>query len=411
MGLAGRTGGKTMKGAGRMNRNMRGAAGLAAGLMLIAGLVGLSSGCRGKTGPATEGGGQSPVADVEVVTAAPTPQERVVEAVGTVRARTVAAVAPQMMGRLTSFHVSEGSRVEKGAILATIDDSAIRAQAAAAEGMVAEAHAAREEAERAIAQAEAGMVLAEKTYDRFRKLHEERVVTQQEFEEIEVKRTVAVKDYERALEKRAQATGRIAHARGQADAAIAMLSYARITAPFAGVVTEKKADSGSMAVPGMPLLVLEDTRRYRLEAAVPETYLSGLSVGSKVQVILDSAPGTQVQAALSEIVPSVDPASRTFLVKADLSGPGLRTGMYGRLRFSAGKETILALPRKAIHKAGEFDGVFVVDRDNTARLVMVKTGREAGDLIEILSGIEPGSRVAVSRLEKLTDGARVEVRR
>jgi multidrug efflux pump subunit AcrA (membrane-fusion protein) len=85
--------------------------------------------------------------------------------------------------------------------------------------------------------------------------------------------------------------------------------------------------------------------------------------------------------------------------------------MYGRLRFSAGKETILALPRKAIHKAGEFDGVFVVDRDNTARLVMVKTGREAGDLIEILSGIEPGSRVAVSRLEKLTDGARVEVRR
>lgn len=394
-----------------MNRNMRGAAGLAAGLMLVAGGAGVLNGCGGKTGPATQEGHRPAVADVEVMTAAPAPQERIVEAVGTVRARTVAAVAPQVMGRVTSFPVSEGSRVEKGAILATIDDSAIRAQAAAADGMLAEANAAREEAERAISQAEAGRTLAEKTYDRFRKLHEERVVTQQEFEEVEARRTVAVKDHERALEKRAQATGRIAHAKGQADAANAMLSYARITAPFAGVVTEKKADAGSMAVPGMPLLVLEDPRRYRLEAAVPETYLSRLSVGAKVQVILDSAPGAPATAVLSEVVPSVDPVSRTFLVKADLSGPGLRTGMYGRLRFSAGKETILALPRKAVYKAGEFDGVFVVDPDNTARLVMVKTGRQAGDLVEILSGIEPGSRVAVSRLDKLSDGARVEVRR
>lgn len=410
MGPAGRPGGETMKGAGTMMRKMRGAAGIAAGLLLLAGGAGLLAGCREKTRPAPAEGQRPPVTGVEVVAVTPSPQETVVEAVGTVRARTVAAVAPQVMGRVTSFPVSEGSRVEKGALLATIDDAAIRAQAAAAEGMLAEALSAREEAERAIAQAEAGRALAEKTYDRYRKLHEERVVTQQEFEEIEVKRTVAIKDYERALEKRAQATGRIAHAKGQADAAGAMLSYAKITAPFAGVVTEKKADAGSMAVPGMPLLVLEDPRRYRLEAAVPETYLSRLSVGSKVQVILDAAPGAPVPAIISEMVPAVDPASRTFLVKADLSGPGLRTGMYGRLRFSAGKETILAVPRKAIYRAGEFDGVFVVGRDNTARLVMVKTGRQAGDRIEILSGIDPGSRVAVSQLDKLSDGARVEVR-
>jgi RND family efflux transporter MFP subunit len=399
-----------MKGAGAMKRKMRGAAGVAAGFMLLAGGAGLLAGCGEKTGPATREDRRPAVTDVEVAEVAPSQQETIVEAAGTVRARTVAAVASNVMGRLTSFPVSEGSRVEKGAVLATIDDAAIRAQAAAAEGMLAEALAAREESERAISQADAGRALAEKTYDRYRKLYEERVVTQQEFEEIEVKRAVAVKDYERALERRAQATGRIAHAKGQADAAAAMLSYAKITAPFAGVVTEKKADAGSMAVPGMPLLVLEDTRRYRLEAAVPESYLSRLSVGSKVRVILDAAPESTVPAVISEMAPAVDPASRTFLVKADLSGPGLRTGMYGRLRFSAGKETVLAVPRKAIFRAGEFDGVFVVGRDNTARLVMVRTGRQAGDRIEILSGIDPGSRVAVSRLDRLSDGARVEVR-
>jgi len=402
-----------MKGAGTMKIKikMRCGAGLAAGLLLLAGGAGLLGGCREKAKPGTAEVQRPPVTGVEAVTVSASPQETIVEAVGTVRARTIAAVAPQVMGRVTSFPVSEGSRVEKGALLATIDDSAVRAQAAAAEGMVAEALAAREEAERAIAQAEAGKTLAEKTYARFRVLHEERVVTQQEFEEIEVKRTVAVKDYERALEKRAQATGRIAQARGQADAANAMLSYAKVTAPFAGVVSEKKADAGSMAVPGMPLLVLEDPRRYRLEAAVPETHLSRLSVGSKVQVVLDTAPDKPIPAVLSEIVPAVDPASRTFIAKADVSGPGLRTGMSGRLRFSAGKGTVLAVPSKAVFHAGGFDGVFVVTPDNVARLVMVRTGRQTGDWIEILSGIDPGSRLAVSPLDKLADGARVEVRK
>ena len=399
------------KGIGRTKTRMRSVAGLAAGLLLVAGGAGLLAGCREKTKPETAEVQRPLVTGVEVVTVSLSPQETIVEAVGTVRARTIAAVAPQVMGRVTSFPVSEGSRVEKGALLATIDDAAIRAQAAAAEGMVAEALAAREEAERAIAQAEAGKTLAEKTYFRFRKLHEERVVTQQEFEEIEVKRTVAVKDHERALEKLAQATGRIAQARGQADAANAMLSYTKVTAPFAGVVTEKKADAGSMAVPGIPLLTLEDPRRYRLEAAVPETHLSRISAGSKVQVVLDTAPDKPLPAVLSEIVPAVDPASRTFIAKADVSGPGLRTGMFGRLRFSAGKETVLAVPPKAISRAGGFDGVFVVTPDNVARLVMVKTGRQTGDRIEILSGIDPGSRVAVFPMEKLVDGARVEVRR
>lgn len=394
-----------------MKRKMRIGSCLASGILLLAGGVLLPAGCRENAKPRTAEVPRPLVTGVEVATVYPSPHETIVEAVGTVRARTVAVVASQVMGRVTSFPVSAGSRVEKGALLATIEDSAIKAQAAAAEGMAAEAIAARDEAESAIAQAEAGKILAEKTYARFRKLYEEKVITQQEFEEVEVKRTVAAKEYERALEKRAQAAGRIAQARGQADAAKALLSYTIVRAPFAGVVTEKKTDAGSMAVPGMPLLVLEDTRRYRLEAAVPETHLSRLSVGSKVEVVLDASPETPLPAVVSEVVPTVDPMSRTFLAKADVSGPGLRTGMYGRLRFPAGKGTVLAVPQKAVSRAGGFDGVFVVTPDNVVRLVIVKTGRQTGDRIEILSGIAPGDRVAVSPLDKLVDGARVEIRK
>lgn len=409
-----------MNGAGAMKRKARNAKGFVprtpgprvfvSALLLLGGIAGLA-GCGGKDKPGIAEAQRPAVSNVEVTTVSPSPQETVVEAMGTIRSRNIAVVASQVMGRLTSFPVSEGSRVERGALLATIDDAAIRAQAAAADGMAAEAVAARDEAEGAVAQAEAGKALAEKTYARYRKLHEEKVVTQQEFEEVEAKRTVAAKDYERALERRAQAAGRIAQAKGQADAAKAMLSYTKVTAPFAGVVTEKKADAGSMAVPGMPLLVLEDTRRYRLEAAVPEAHLSRLSVGSKVEVVLDAAPGKPLPATVSEIVPAVDPASRTFVAKADVSGSGLRTGMYGRLRFSTGKETVLAVPQRAVSRAGGFDGVFVVNPDNVVRLVIVKTGRQMGDRIEILSGIDPGVRVAVSPVDRLSDGARVEIRK
>lgn len=369
----------------------------------------LATGCRDKSGTGTVAGARPPVTGVEAITVSPSTEEKMAEAVGTVRARNIALVAPQAMGRVTSLPVSEGSVVLKGALLFTIDDAALRAQAVSAEGVVAEAEAAKDEAERAVSQAEAGKTLAEKTYGRFSRLYEDNVATRQEFEEVEARKTVAVKEYERALERRAQAAARILQARGQANAALATLSYAKVAAPFSGVVTEKRADVGSMAVPGVPLLVLEDTRRYRLEAPVAETWISRIEVGARVQVVLGA--GNPLPAVVSEIVPMVDPDSRTFLVKADVSGAGLRTGMYGRLRFPAGKGTVLAVPRSAITRAGGYDGVFVVTPDNVARLTMVKTGGGTGDRVEILSGIEPGSRVAVSHLDKLADGVRVEARK
>ncbi len=397
---------------GWSGRPVRRLAARAVGVLLLGGTAGMGAGCgeKGKHGAATP---ERPlVTGVEVVTVGTVPRERFAEAAGTVRAKTIAVVAPQVMGRITSLPVSEGDRVGKGALLATIDDTAIRAQLLTAEAMVAEAEAGREEVERAIAQAEAGKALAEKTYERFRTLFEEKVVTAQEFDEVEVKRTVAVKDYERALDRRAQVVAKIAQANAQADAARATLSYTRVTAPFSGVVTEKKADAGSMAVPGVPIVVMEDTGRYRIEASVPEAYSGILSVGSRVRVSLAAVPGEEIPGTVSEVVPVVDPSSRTFSVKVDLPrGPGLRTGMFGRVLFPTGEETMLLVPRSAISHVGGYDGLYTVTPDNVARLVMVKAGRTFGDEVEILSGIEPGMRVAVSPLDRLVDGARVEVRK
>jgi len=336
---------------------------------------------------------------------------RQVEAVGTVRARTVAVVAPEVMGRVTQVLVREGDRVRKGDLLAVLDEQALAAQAAAAEAAAEEAEAAAAEAAAAEAQAEAQKVLAEKTYARFAKLNEERVVTQQEFDEVQARRTVAVRDHERALERRRQVAARVAAARAQARNARTLLSYARIAAPFDGVVTERRVDPGSLAVPGVPLFTVEDTRRYRVEARVPEEYAGVLRAGARVEILLDALPGRAFPGTVSEVVPAVDPASRTFAVKADVAAPNVRGGMSARLRFAAGRADVLSVPAKALHRMGGYDGVFVVGADNVARLVMVQTGRSFGGRVEILSGVEPGARVAVSGLERLADGVRVEAGR
>jgi len=185
---------------------------------------------KGKQGTAVS---RPVVRDVELVVVRPVPRETTAEALGR-SGRGRPPRWPAGDGRLTGVAVSEGSVVAAGALLATIDDTTVRAQLSSAEGAVAEAEAAREEVDRAISQAEAGKALAEKTLERYRKLLEGKVVTQQEFDEVEMRRTVAVKELERAQQKRVQMSGKIAQAEGQADAAKAMLAWTRVIAPSRG---------------------------------------------------------------------------------------------------------------------------------------------------------------------------------
>jgi len=99
-------------------------------------------------------------------------------------------------------------------------------------------------------------------------------------------------------------------------------------------------------------------------------------------------------------------------VKADLPAGLARSGQSGKVRFAAGKGMVLAVPTRAITRAGGSDGVFTIGaRDNVARLSMITVGAEFGDRVEVLSGLSDGAQVALSQIDRLTDGARVEVRR
>jgi len=187
-------------------------------------------------------------------------------------------------------------------------------------------------------------------------------------------------------------------------------SYAEITAPFAGVVTAKSVDPGVMAVPGAPLLTIERESAYRLEASVDESHLSAIRVGQTVSVKLDGVDRT-IDARVSEIVPAVDAASRSYTVKIDLPAvPSLRSGAFGRASFQVGSRSPLTIPASAVTERGQLQSV-VVAENGVAHTRLITTGQQSKGQVEVLSGLTAGEMVIFPVPPSLSDGAAVEVRR
>ena len=185
--------------------------------------------------------------------------------------------------------------------------------------------------------------------------------------------------------------------------------YAQLRAPFAGVVTAKSVEPGNLATPGAPLLTIEREGAFRLEVPVEESRLPLIRSGSKVTVMLD-ALGRTIEAKIGEVVPSVDAASRAYLVKIDLPArPQLRSGIFGRARFVVGTRPVLSVPASAVMERGQVQSVFVVE-NGAARLRLITIGRKMADRAEVLSGLNAGDQALSPIPVGLTDGAKVEIR-
>ena len=113
---------------------------------------------------------------------------------------------------------------------------------------------------------------------------------------------------------------------------------------------------------------------------------------------------------IAEIVPAADTDTRTFLIKVDLPREcNCRSGQYGTAAFPMGEEKRLTVPRQAIIEHGGLEGVYIVNKEGKSEYRLVKTGKTVGERVEILAGLADGDRVATSQIERLQDGARVEV--
>lgn len=379
---------------------------LAALLLWLAGVT--LAGCGGA---ATHPRAATPGRAITVQTAAVCTEDwpATYETTGTVRARTATVLSSKVMAYVRQVAVQVGDRVREGQELVTLDAQDLDAGVRRAEASAAEVRSAFPEADNGMAGAKANLDLAQSTFKRMEELAAKKSISNQEFDEASARLKSAQAAYDMARGRRSQLDSKLAQTGEEIRAAKIMRDYARIAAPFAGVVTARSVEPGNLAAPGAPLLIIERDGAYRLEVSVDESKLPLVKSGGAVEVALD-ALDRRLDARTSEIVPAVDAASRSYIVKIDLPPlPNLRSGMFGRALFPMGAHKVLTLPALALIERGQLQSVFVVE-NGFARNRLVTAGQRGPQGIEILSGLSEGEKVVTSPSAMLADGAPVEVR-
>lgn len=281
--------------------------------------------------------------------------------VGTVRPKLEATVSAKIAGRILELVVVPGQRVAAGERIATLE--------------AGELEASRNRAAAALDQ-------ANRELERQRQLLASNATARAMFEQAE------------AAQKMAAAT---------VAEITTTLKQAEITAPFAGIVSRKLVDTGDLAVPGRGIIQLEDPTRLRLETAVPESIAGSLKIGQTIHVSLD-ATRENPRAVVSELAPSADSNSRTFMVKMDLpESTKARVGLFGRAHFPLGEREAVVIPSAAVKRSGQMETVFIIE-NGKAVLRLVRTVPTGDGKREVLAGISAGAQVVVDPPVTLVDG-------
>lgn len=325
----------------------------------------LLSGCSPKKSELTDAA-KLPVAGVRVQTVESKRQVATEEVVGTVRPKLHSVIEAKATGRIEKILAVPAQRVRAGELLVQLDAAEIKAT---------------------LDQAVAMRDQADNDLKRFSALLQQQAATRAEFEAVQARQRVA------------QATVVQMQSR---------LSDTAITAPFDGIITRKLADAGDLARPGKPLLEMEDPGVLRLEAEVPEALIGRFEPGARLPVSIVSA-GRDLEGVVTEIAPTADPASRTFLVKLALPlMPGLRAGEFGRALVPVGETSVLRVPITAVVQRGQMELVFVVT-NRQAQLRLVKTGKRVGNDVELVAGVNAGEQVVIENAAHLVDGQPVQI--
>jgi RND family efflux transporter MFP subunit len=348
------------------------------------------------------------VKGVTVATARMTDQPLIYEAVGTVQAGISSKLSSKLLGTVESIRVREGDHVKKGEALIILDQRQVKDQVHMAEAGLAEARKALNAAISDREGAAAQKKLSFATYERYRDLKEQAMVSAQVFEEKEAGYQQAEASLERAGAMAAAARAKVK----QAEANLAVVSVtekdAVIIAPHDGIITAKLVDKGDLASPGTPLITIETTHGFCIDMLLPETYIGYVAPRQKVLVEVPALKTGPLEGNVCTIVPSADQKSRSFIVKINLPiERSVTSGMFARVQIPTGHSRQLLIKRSAIIIRGQLTGLYLVDSDNIAHFRLIRLGKTSGDSVEVLSGLKEGDRYVATPVPALVDGARI----
>lgn len=278
----------------------------------------------------------------------------------------------KVAGFIKSLYADRGDYVKRGQLLAVLTYP---------------------EQEKAYRQAKANFELAAANYERYRRLLQEHVISQQDYD-------TALANYKSTRETY----------REQEE----LYNYRFIRAPFSGYIIQRNYDPGHLVYPGMsqsPLFVLADSHKVRIFVYVPEEDVGRLKVGSRAEIKTDAYPEKTFAGEVTRIAQGLDPTTRTMQTEIDLANPEnlLKPGMFARVTLNLFNEyDVLTLVPTAVMHSDEGSFVYTV-RDGRAHKTPVKTGLEESDAVEIVSGLNGDEEVVVSGAELLDDGSPLRV--
>jgi RND family efflux transporter MFP subunit len=304
---------------------------------------------------------------------------------GNIMAWQEAIVGAEASGlRIAQVLAGVGDHVRKGQVLAVLSADTLRADVAQARANLAEAQAAAAEAANNAARART----------------------------LQGTGALSAAQINQYLTTEQTAGARAASMRATLQAQESRLTQTRVLAPDSGIISSRTATVGAITAPGTELFRLIRQGRLEWRAEVTSAELGKLTVGTSA--LVTAASGARLAGRVRVVGPSVDPQTRSALVYVDLrplpgSAGSARAGMFARGEFDLGAAPALTVPQQAVVVRDGFSYVYRVAADRHVAQVKVRTGRMAGDRIEILRGIAPDTRVVASGAGFLNDGDLVRV--
>ena len=351
-----------------------------------------------------------PVVNVQTVKRAEAKSSLVLP--GNIQAVMEAPVLARASGYIKRRYADIGDRVKEGQVLAEIDAPELNQQIRQAKATVDQANSSIEQAQAALQQGRSNENLARVTAQRWENLSKKGVVSRQENDTYQAQ-WAAQQANVQALEKAVSAARNNAAA---VEANVArlndLLAYQTVRAPFAGVITLRNVDEGVLVNEGNTLLFrIAQTGRLRTNLNVPQSDAGSVRVGQQAVLVIPDLPGHGFPGAVTRTANALDPATRTLLVEVQVPNPAalLMPGMYAQVDLSIPrKDPPLLIPGDTLVVRSDGPQVAVVQPDGSVHFARIQLGRDFGDHLEVLSGLQEGQQVVINPSDAIREGARVK---
>jgi len=330
---------------------------------------------------------------------------------GNIQAITEAPVLARASGYIKTRTVDIGDRVKEGQLLAVIDAPELTQQVRQAQASLEQANASLDQANANLIQGQTNEKLYKTTADRWSALVAKGAVSRQDFDTNQAQYD-AQRATVQALEKAvAAAKSNVGAAQANLARLTEMEDYVNVRAPFAGIITQRNVDTGALVTEGATLLYrIAQTDRLRIYVNVPQADSTGVHVGQAAKLTIVDLPSHEFTGTVTRTANSLDPTSRTLLAEVQVPNTGglLLPGMYAQVNFTTPRaEPPLLIKGDALVVRSDGPQVAVVNPDHTVHFQLVQLGRDYGDRIEILSGLEAGQQLAINPGDSIQNGAKV----